>query len=499
MPLIRLRHSLLAAALGGSALLAGCAPVPQLGARPEMRAAQSFAADESFASPQGSPHGPAPTPASWPGSDWWTSYDDAGLTALIEEGLKGAPDLAIAAARLHSAQGYQQQTGAALLPSLDVSANATETKQSYNNGFPRQFLPKGWNDTGKATASLSFDIDLWGKNRAALRAATSDTQAARIDLEQARLLLSTNIASAYADLARLFAERDVQESALNVRTETQKLVASRVATGLDTRAELKQADAAVPAARADLAATDEAIALTRNRIAALLGQGPDRGLAIARPAARVTARGLPPGVTTDLIGRRPDIASARARVEAAASRIKVARADFYPAISLSALAGYQSLGLSNLFKGGSTYGEAGPAISLPIFHGGAISGRYKGARATYDEAVANYDKTVTEAYHDVADAVSSRNMLTVRLSESQRALSDSEEAYSVAKQRYEGGLSTFLDVLTAEESVLQNRRIVADIQARAFTLDIALIRALGGGFATNIAALPQDQKEQTNG
>jgi NodT family efflux transporter outer membrane factor (OMF) lipoprotein len=463
----------LVSALLGSTLLAGCASVPHLGVAPEPRAAASFASAQTVSA--------APVTANWPATDWWRAYADPQLTALIEEGLKGAPSVEIAAARLRSARGSRQQAGAALLPSIDAKGSVTETKQSYNNGIPAAFVPRGWNDTGGASVDLNFDLDLWGKNRAALRAATSDAVAAALDVEQARLVLSTNIASAYADLAQQYAERDVEQSAIRSRLDSQSLVANRFTTGLDTKAELKQADAAVPAARADLAATDEAIALTRNRLAALMGEGPDRGLSIARPTVMVQARGIPADVTTNLIGRRPDVAAARARVQSAADRIKVARADFYPAVSISALAGFESLGLTNLFKGGSTYGNAGPAISLPIFHGGAIAGQYRTARATYDEAVATYDSTVADAFHDVADAVTSQSMLAERLKQTRQALADAEEGYAVAKLRYQGGLSTYLTVLTAEDTVLQNRRTVADLEARAFTLDVALVRALGGG------------------
>lgn len=470
--------------LFGSTLLASCAAVPDLGARPEIRQPASFAAERSLAGGGVS---------FWPVEQWWSGYGDAQLSGLIEEGLADAPDLAAAAARLDRARALAQQAGAATLPSLTADGSVNGSKQSYNNGIPPAFVPHGWQDTGRVAATLSFDLDLWGKNRAALRAATSDAEAARIELEEARLVLSTGIAGAYADLARLFAERDVQATALDLRLQTHKLVSDRVAIGLDTLAELKQADAAVPAARAELAATDEAIGLTRNRLAALLGKGPDRGLTIARPAAAVQARGLPDGVTTDLIGRRPDIAAARARVESAAQRIKVAHADFYPSVSLTALAGFQSLGIDALFKSGSTFGQAGPAISLPIFRGGAIAGQYKGARASYDEAVATYDRAVADAFHQVADAVTSRKMLAVRLSESRQALADSEAAFGVARQRYQGGLSTYLDVLSAEERLLQNRTIVADLEARAFTLDVALVRALGGGFSVPqgaVAAAP---------
>lgn len=465
-------------------LLAGCASVPQLGQAPQIIQPQAIAASNAL--------GGTETRTDWPAADWWTGYGDPQLSALIAEGLAGSPDLAAAAARLRAAQGYAQQAGAARLPSIGVEANASANKQSYNNGVPAAFVPQGWNDTGRFAATLNFDLDLWGKNRAALAAATSESEAARLDREQVRIALTTNIASAYADLARLAATREVQARALELRQQTRALVADRVAAGLDNRAELKQADAAVPLARADLAATDEAIGLTRNRLAALVGQGPDRGLTIALPARAITVTALPAGVTTDLIGRRPDIASARARVEAAASRIKVARAAFYPAVNLSALVGLQSLGLANLFDSGSTFGQAGPAISLPIFHGGQLAGQYKGARAQYDEAVANYDSAVLSAYREVADAVTSRRALADRLAQAHQALTDTEEAYALAQARYRGGLSRYLDVLTAEDRVLQARLLAADLEARAFTLDVALIRALGGGFSlsSQSAALP---------
>jgi NodT family efflux transporter outer membrane factor (OMF) lipoprotein len=242
----------------------------------------------------------------------------------------------------------------------------------------------------------------------------------------------------------------------------------------------------VPTARADLAATDEAIALTRNAIAALLGAGPDRGLAIARPSVAILQiRGVPANGTIDLVGRRPDVAAARASVEAAASRIKAARADFFPNISISGLIGLQSLGFSNLLLGSSAFGNAGPAVTLPIFHGGAISGQYRGARGQYDEAVARYDAQLVQAFREVADAAVSRKMLDERLGQSRQALADAEEANALARQRYAGGLSTYLDVLNAEAGVLQARRSVAELETRAFAIDVAMVRALGGGFAAS--------------
>jgi NodT family efflux transporter outer membrane factor (OMF) lipoprotein len=471
--------------------LSACATVPKLGPAASIKPVDHYAAQQSLA---------GTTPAAWPVDSWWSAYGDPQLDGLIAEALKGSPDLASAVARVRRAEGMVQQSGAARLPTLDASGNGGFAKQSYNNGIPPAFVPKGWNDTGNIHGTLGFDLDLWGRNRAAYAAAKSDLAAAQLDQVQAGLLLSTNVADAYADLERLFAIRSVQEAALDVRQQTAALVSDRVTTGLDTQAELKQATAAVPAARSDLAATDEQIALTRNRLAALLGAGPDRGLTIVAPSVSIMARGIPETVTTDLVGRRPDIAAARARVEAEASRIKVARADFYPALSLSGIFGYQSLGLDNLFKSGSSYGNAGGAISLPIFRGGELQGRYRGARASFDEAVASYDRTVTDAYRAVADAVVSQRALATQLAESQKSLTDFQAAYSIATMRYKGGLSTFLDVLTAQDRALQAQRIVADLQSRAFTLDIALVRALGGGFSTSAAAAGKaPSKDDTHG
>ncbi|MFC7335497.1 efflux transporter outer membrane subunit [Rhodocista pekingensis] len=457
-----------------SLALAGCAAVPDLGTPPAPRDAATLDSARSLAAPA----------ADWPDRVWWAQYGDPQLARLMEEAVAAAPDLAAAAARLRSAEALAEQAGAALLPSATADASVTEAKQSYNTGAPPQAIPRGWNESGKAGLTVGIDLDFWGRNRAALAAATSEAEAARVELEAARLALTTEIAAAYADLAQLHADRDVAASAVRIRSDSLRLVEDRLSNGLENRAAARQAAAAVPAARAELAAIDESIALTRNRIAALLGAGPDRGLAIERPEiARLHAVGLPGRLPLDLVGRRPDIVAARLRAEAAASRIKVARADFYPDVNLTALIGVQSLGLSDLTESGSSYGSIGPALSLPVFEGGRLSGGYRQARAGYDAAVAEYDATLTRALREVADAATSQTALTTRLREARAALEESEAAYAIARQRYEGGLSTYLDVLSTEEGLISRRRLVADLEARAFTLDVALVRALGGGFS----------------
>ena len=472
-----LRNASLSALMIG---LAGCATVPNLGTAPVVKPASELATSRSL--PQGS--------AQWLADKWWLGYNDAALTGLIDEALAGSPDLAIAQARFRAANAVVSQARAAQLPSVTAQASGGVVKQSYNNGIPANFVPKGWNETGSASVGLSFDLDLWGGKRAGARAAMSEADAAALEVEQARLVLATGIADAYAQLVQLNTARQVAQASVTLRTDTETLVRNRVANGLDTEAELAQASAALPAARGEVLAIDETIVTVRHQIAALLGKGPDRGLDIVIGANPLTIHDLPANVMTDLIGRRPDIRASLARVESSNARIKVAKAAFYPSINISALIGFQALGLSNVFSSGSSFGNAGPAISLPIFDGGAIAGRYAQSRAGYDEAVATYDRAVVGAYREVADVVAARQSLVERLREANASLAQSERGYSIARQRYQGGLSTYLDVLTAQQGILVARRSVADLTTRGFVLDVALVRALGGGFdpATAVAS-----------
>jgi NodT family efflux transporter outer membrane factor (OMF) lipoprotein len=455
-------------------LLAACASVPDLGPKPVPAAADSLQSSESLADDAGA----------WPVEGWWQSFGDAQLDTLIAEGLKGSPDIATAAARVRAAEGIAQQAGAALLPRVGAEGSVGGTQQSKNLGIPPQFVPDGIQDTGHVAATFSFDLDLWGKNRAALAAATSEAEAARVDAAQARLMLTTGIASAYADLAAYYQALDVAKDAVRVRSASADVSGKRAAAGIENQSAERQAASRAAAARGDATALEEAIATTRNRLAALVGAGPDRGLSITRPILASPGIGLPPQAGIDLIGRRPDIVAARLRAEAAARRIDVARADFYPNINLSALVGFQSLGLSNLFKSGSEYGNGGVAISLPIFEGGRLQGRYRGARAEFDSAVANYDRTLIAALRDVADIVASRSATARQLGERREALNAATDAARLAGLRYRAGLSNQLPQLTAEDSMTQLARQVADLEARQLTLDIALIRALGGGYQT---------------
>lgn len=466
-------------ALGAALFLAGCAQLPDLGATLQPKPADAFQSTASLTAPA--------TP--WPAEQWWSAYGDAQLNTLIDEALADAPDLAAAAARLQRADAVVQITGSASQPQVSANASVTGDKLSYNHLIPRSPATEGLNDYGRATLDVRWELDFWGKNRAALAAATSEVEASRAELAQARLWLAAGVAAHYAELSRLYANRDTAAKAVDIRHQTASLFAQRFDNGLETRGGLRNADARRAMTEGELLALDEQIALQRNRLAALLGAGPDRGLSIARPTLVLDrAFGLPAELSADLLGRRPDVVAARLRTEALASRIDQKKAEFYPNVNLSALIGVQSLGLDMLAKGGSGIASVGPAISLPIFSGGRLQGDLHGAHAGYAEAVAQYNATVVRALQDVADNAVSQKALGQRLLKAQEAVEAASEAHRVASNRYEGGLATYLEVLTAEDSLLGALSAQTNLRAASVALDIGLQRALGGGYQATPAS-----------
>jgi NodT family efflux transporter outer membrane factor (OMF) lipoprotein len=451
--------------------LCSCAQIPDQGTSPRMVETGDWT--------QGLPH----RKGAWPDEHWWVRYGDPQLDQLIREGLNHSPTLAAAGARLAKASADIDLTDSATQPQLSLNADAETAKQSYNLLMPRSSLPKGTHGYARTTLDFSWELDFWGKNRAALAAATSQRTAAAAEAAEARLILTTSIASAYADLARLYAAEDNALRAVEIRRHSAQLRQQRFDNGLESRSGVSIEQSRYQSAQVQLLATRQQLALTRNRLAALLGKGPERGLSIARPQVSLSqALDLPQTLRLELLGRRPDIVAARMRAEAAQKRIEESKAAFYPDVNLSAFIGLQSLGLSNLTKTGSEIGSVGPAISLPIFSGGRLSAQLKGAQADYAEAVANYNQTVNQALQSVADAAISKRELKQQLVHGLEAEHAAREAWLVAQNRYHGGLANMLEVLNAEDTLLASQNALTDLEAQAFIQDVALTRALGGGF-----------------
>ncbi len=475
------RKANIIALLASSVLASGCAVIPDLGTPAQPKAVEAYPTQKAFS---------AATESAWPSSRWWDAYGDKQLTQLIDEALVEAPTLAIAKARIRQAEGAAQQAGAPLYPHVGATGSYESLRQSYYQGFPPSAIPHGFQDVAATTLDMSFQLDFWGKNRALVAAAVSETEAAKLEAQQARLIVSTSVAAAYADLAQLYANLDAANDALKVRTQNAELIKKRMDNGLENKGSYDQQVAAATATEAEIEGIKESIALTRNKIAALAGAGPDRAESIARPDIRqLKPFGLPANLPAELLGRRPDIIAARKRAEASSSKSDAAEASFYPNVNLIGFVGHKSLGLEYFLEPGALTAAIGPSVSLPILDGGALRGQYRQACAGQDAAVATYNDTLLKALYDVANVVTSENRLTPRLAKTEASVKASEEAFAVVNNRYKGGLTTYLTVLRAEDSLIASRRALADLRTRAFTLDIALIRALGGGFTpTNTAS-----------
>jgi NodT family efflux transporter outer membrane factor (OMF) lipoprotein len=426
----------------------------------------------------------------WPAADWWKRFADPQLDALVEEALAGNPSMGAARARLDRASAFAIAAGAPLTPHMSAGADFNRQRYSATGIFPPP-IGGSYYSQSQLALQFSYEIDFWGKNRAAYDAALGQARAAEVDAFAAQLLLSAAVAHSYAQLGHAFDQLDVAQSTLAQRQAIFDLTRQRLAAGLDTKVEVKQAEASIPAARQRIAQIEEDIALTRNQLAALTGKGPDRGLAIERPRAEDRPVALPSTLPADLIGRRPDVVAQRWRVEAAQRDVDSAKAQFYPNVNLAALVGVQTVSYGKLLSPDSRIPLADAAIQLPIFDGGRLRGNLGARDADYDLAIEQYNQTVLDAVREVVDRLASLRSVDTQSTEALAGLSAAEEAYSVAVARYRAGLGNFLQVLAAETQVLDQRNIKADLRYRELDLSIDLIRALGGGFEGPASAAKQ--------
>jgi NodT family efflux transporter outer membrane factor (OMF) lipoprotein len=414
--------------------------------------------------------------------DWWVALGDPTLTALIERALVDSPNLKAGQARIERAAANVAAFAAADRPQVNGSFDATRQRFSATSIYPPP-LGGATLNTGTLQAAGSWDLDLFGRNRAALEAAVGAQRAAEADREAARALLSTNVARSYLQLARLVEQREIATRSLAQRNEFLGLIRQRVGAGIDTNVELRQGEGALPETRQQLEAIDEQITLARHALAALTVQPPAALDGLAPRLAAVHTAVLPGALPADLLGRRADISAARWRVEAATQDVAAARAQFYPNVNLTAFVGLSSIGLDRLVRAGSEQWGVGPAIRLPIFDAGRLRANLRGRASDVDVAVETYNGAVLDAVRDVADQLGSLQSIERQRREQVLARSAAESAYDLATQRYRAGLGTLLTVLTAETSVLNQRRLGADLDARALDAQVALVRALGGGYA----------------
>jgi NodT family efflux transporter outer membrane factor (OMF) lipoprotein len=459
---------------GVSLALAGC--VDRGGWKPAtQRTPQSLEATRSL--------GGAPVDAAaWPQDAWWHRYGDAQLDALVEEAIKDSPSLTTAEARLRAAQAQAVAARGARLPSATLNAETTRQRYPEHYLFPPPFAGSYITD-GRTALDFSYDLDFWGKNRALQAAARSGVEAAQADRAAARLALAVAVVQAYIQLDLQYALLDVTNDNLKQQQSILELTQQRVTAGLENTARVKQSEGQLALIRAGLAFVQANIDLARNQLADLVGAGPDRGRDLTRPRlAAPDGFALPAALPADLLGRRPDVASARAQVESAAYGVKAAEAQFYPNVNLTAFAGFQSLGLSQLFDVSDRIVGGGAALSLPVFNRDALRGNLYTRQAQVDQSVAQYNQTLLDAVREVADVVANWRALEHQTAELRIALDDAQRSYDLTSERYRAGLDNYLSVLSSENQVLLAQGLRAELQARRLTFSVDLVRALGGGY-----------------
>ncbi|RDJ98633.1 efflux transporter outer membrane subunit [Paraburkholderia lacunae] len=455
-----------------AAVLSACANYAGIHSDKQMAEPQHFETTQSL--PAESGH--------WPAADWAEQFGDAQLKALLAEALTGSPTLEQARARVAQAQAFSETAKASTLPRVDASYSLTRQQYSGTALVPPPFA-SSWQTENKGLLNASYDLDLWGKNREALKAAVSQVQASQADAQAVKLTLNTAIARTYNQFARLYALRDIAQQEVARREQIERITAGRIAAGLDTEVERKTAQANLATSRASLTALDGRILTTRYQLAALLGAGPDRGLSIARPALGVGDEvRLPDNLPADLVSRRPDIVAARWRVDSLTHEVKEAKAEFYPDINLSAAIGLDAFGFGRFLSAASRTGSAGAAIHLPIFDGGALRAQLKGRYAEFDYAVAGYNQTLITALTDVATQLAQIRSSDAQLVDAQAAQQAAQSADQLAIAQYEAGLTNQLTVLNADMNALNAEQAVADLKMNRRDQQIALASALGGGY-----------------
>ena len=418
-------------------------------------------------------------------SQWWKVYGDEQLNQLVDKALANNPSLRVAQARVQRVMASIDNADAAGAPQLNASLDAT--RQLYTrNGLVPAPIAGSERDIATLQASGNWELDLFGKNRAALDAAIGQSRAAQADAQAARMLLASNVARSYFQWMRVQAQLEVAQRTLTQREQTKQLVQDRLQAGLDTQLELQQSESGLPDARFQIEVLREQEALLLNTLSALTSQQ-NSPLALLKPAQAAinsiaNAQTKVQTVPLDLLGRRADVVAARWRVEAATRDVDNAKTLFYPNINLTAFAGFSSIGFDKLVQSSSAQWGVGPAIRLPLFEGGRLRANLKGKTADLDAAIETYNAAVVDAVRDVADQLASTQAISRQQREQKAAQQSAESAYAIAVQRFEAGLGNYLNVLTAETAVLTQRKLGVDLAARSVDTQIQLIRALGGGF-----------------
>ena len=440
------------------------------------------------------------TPAPWqealpldslPKGAWWAFFGDAELNQYEQRAMVCNQTLQAAVARLSEARASARVTAAGLYPELDAGAHAIRQRISGNrpvNGALVQPTPVTQNDF-TIPFTLNYEIDLFGRVRHSVEAANAQLQASAADLENVRLLVSSELAADYFQLRELDSEIPVVQKAITYQQQALTLVNNRHSGGAASGLEVAQQQEVLDSSMTQLSLLQQQRAQFQHALAMLQGLAPAdfvapvRGLESQPPA-------LPLILPSELLQRRPDVAIAERQTAAANARIGVARAALYPSISLGGSGGLDSVAIGSLINAPSFFWSLGLSALEPVIAGGRNRAQLDFARRAYQEQVANYRETALVAFQQVEDALSGLTTLGAAYESQRRAVAHAERSLQLANARYTGGLVTYLDVITAQEQALSNEREEMQLLGQRMTTSVLLVKALGGGWdSSSIAAV----------
>lgn len=475
------------AAVISVAMLYGCAAPSDIKPTNQIKDQSVLAHSKSLASTDLSA-------ATWPQSDWWTVLNDTQLNNLIQRALKNSPTLQLANANLNKASAAVMAADAQFDPQLAANAGATRSRLSRSEDT---VFHQGnqYSTLYSLGLSGSYNVDLWGGERDAWEASVDAQRAAQVDHQAARISLSSGIASTYIQLANAYRLLDIaqqdQERTQGIVTITQRLLDNGLTS--DDRLYTAQSNAAT--SQQTVKQRLLAIKQLNNALATMVGEGPDLANTIKRPAALMNTKlALPTELPANLLAHRPDIVAAKWRVEAASKNIASAKTKFYPNLNLSAMAGFRAVLGDAMFEDVSRQWRVAPAISLPIFTRDLKANLIENT-ADYDAAVAQYNQTLVNALGDVADTVLALQSAEQQLNDAKESVRLAKKSYHITEKRYQSGMGSQLEVLMAENQLLQAESALTTLQNQQQEKQVTLVNVLGGGFY-DTQTTPSQQNDQ---
>lgn len=433
------------------------------------------------------PWQPAQPSDSLPRGPWWERFGDETLNELEPQIDTANPNLAATVARYDQARAFAAEAVAGLYPQVSLAGSLTTNKQSRNRPL-RGVTQPNYYGANQLDASASYEIDFWGKIRNAAAAGTALAQASAADVATMHLSLQSELASDYFMLRGLDATAKLLADTVSAYQKALDLTERRFQGKIVSSMDVSRAQTQLYTARAQVSEVASKRALMEHAIATLVGQ-PAGNFSIPAKVPPLTLPDIPAGMPSTLLQRRPDIATAERNVSAANSEIGVARAAFYPSVSLNLLGGFQSTHI-NLLSLPNSFWSIGPDVTLPLFTGGLLDAEEAVAYAQFRGASESYRSTVLSAFQEVEDNLALRRWLGQEYVDEEAGVKAAQHTLDISLNLYRDGAVTYLEVVTSQTALLQAQETALDLQTRRLVAIVGLIRALGGGW--DATDLPSD-------